>query len=88
MKKAFGVTILILIVSVIVYILFYSFNGKGRLNSINFISVERQNKINSIRQIDSMTAALNYNFTVSNRIVHAISPDSVRIPLKPEKPSG
>lgn len=88
MRKALGVTILILFISIVVYILFYSFNSSSRLSSINFISVERQNKFNSIRQIDSLTAALNYNFTIRNRIVHVMNPDSVRIPLKPEKPSG
>jgi hypothetical protein len=88
MRKALGVIILILFLAVVVYFLFYSYNGKGRLSSINFTSGEFQDKIISIKEIDSLTAALNYNFTIKNRIVHTVNPDSVKIPLKPEKPSG
>jgi hypothetical protein len=87
MKKALGVIILILFVAVIIYFDFYSYNGRSQLSSINFPSGESQDKNISIRQIDSLTAALNYNFTISNRIVHTVSTDSIKIPLKPEKPS-
>lgn len=88
MRKALGVIILILFVAVIIYFLFYSYNGRAHLSRVNFLSGESQAKIISMRQIDSLTAALNYDFTIGNRVVHTIRPDSLKIPLKPEKPSG
>jgi hypothetical protein len=88
MWKALGVSILILFVSVIVYVLIYSFNGEGRYSFADFDYGNLRYKAMSIKQIDSLTAALDYNFTVKNRIVHNVSQDSLKTPLKTEKPAG
>ena len=88
MGKVFGFIIFILIASIIIFYLFYSYSGKSYFGNINFIKNEYQNKILSMQQIDSLTASLNYHFTIKNRVIHTISPDSIKIPVKPENPSG
>lgn len=88
MWKALGVIILILIVSVAVYVLIYTFNGKGRHNYADFDYGNVRHNPMSIKQIDSLTAVLNYNFTVKNKIVRNVNQDSLLTPLKTEKPAG
>ncbi len=88
MGKVFGFIIFVIIASIIIFYLFFSYSGKSYSGNIDFVKIEHRNKIISMRDIDSLTASLNYHFTVKNRIVHQISPDSVKIPVKQEKPSG
>jgi hypothetical protein len=88
MKKAIGVTILILIAAVIIYFFFYNGAGKNYLSRLNIISDEHPQRILSMREIDSLTAAMNYHFTIKNKVVHPVSADSIRIPLKTESPAG
>ncbi len=88
MRKAFGVILLILVLSVIVYALFYTI-GKNKIGrEIDLVSEGQIPKIESMRQIDSLTADLNYEFTIKNKVVHPVSPDSIRIPQKGETPAG
>ncbi len=88
MRKAFGVILLILVLSVIVYALFYSV-GKNKISrEIDLVSGGQMHKIESIRQIDSLTADLNYEFTIKNKVIHPVSPDSLRVPRKQESPAG
>ncbi len=88
MRKAVGVILLILVVSVIVYIIFYSPAKNGSIHNIDIVSEGEIHKAASMRQIDSLTADLNYEFTIKNKVVHTASPDSIRIPQKRETPSG
>jgi hypothetical protein len=88
MGKVFWFIIFVLIASVIIFYLFFSHSGKSYSGSMEFAKNEHPNKILSMREIDSLTASMNYHFTIKNRIVHAVSPDSVKIPVKQEKPSG
>ena len=88
MGKVFGFIVLVIIASIIIFYLFFSYSGKRYSGSIDFAKSEHRNQILSMRQIDSLTASMNYHFTIKNRIVHPVSPDSVKIPVKQERPSG
>lgn len=85
MKKAIGITILILAASLIIYFLLFSY-GKIYSGNIKLITSVHQHKIFSIREIDSLTADMNYGFTIKNAVTHP-NPDSLKIPFKPERPS-
>ncbi len=87
MGKVFGFIIFILVASVIIFYLFYSYSGKSYFGNIDFVKNEHQNKILSMQEIDSLTAELNYSFTIKNAVVHLKNQDSLRTPFKPEKPS-
>ena len=87
MRKALGVILLILVVSVIVYIIFYSAAKNGSSRNIDIVSEGRMHKTASMRQIDSLTADLNFNFTIRNKVIQPVSPDSLRILRKGENPA-
>lgn len=88
MGKVFVFIIFVLIASIIIFYLFYSYSGESYSGSSNFVKNEHRIKILSMQEIDSLTADLNYHFTIENRVVHVVAPDSLRIPVKTETPSG
>lgn len=85
MKKAIGITILILIVSFVIYLLLFSY-GKIYSDHSSLVETGRSRKVYSIREIDSISADMNYRFTIKNAEVH-INKDSLKTPFKPEIPS-
>lgn len=87
MRKTLGVILLILVVSVIIYIIFYSTAMNSSSRNIDIVSEGRMHKAASMRQIDSLTADLNYSFTIRNKVIHPVSPDSLRILRKGENPA-
>jgi len=88
MVKVFGFIIFVLIASIIIFYLFFSYSGKSYFGKIDFVKNEHRNKSLSMQQIDSLTASLNYHFTIKNRIIHRVSPDTVKIPVKQQRSSG
>jgi len=84
MKNAIGIAILILIASFVIYLLLFSY---GKIYSDHSLLVEtgRPHKIYSMREIDSLSADMNYRFTIKNAEVR-INKDSLKTPLKPEIP--
>jgi hypothetical protein len=89
MGKVFGFIILILTASIIIYYLLLhpGINDFEKNDVVMYNSGKgSQYKILSMREIDSLTANLNYSFTIKNAVTH-ISRDSLKIPLKPENPS-
>jgi hypothetical protein len=88
MKTALGVTVLILIAAVIIYYFWFSFAWKNTRGGVSLIPDGYQHKSMSIRQIDSLTAGINYGFTIKNKIVHMPGPDSIMVPVKGENPAG
>ena len=88
MRKALGVILLIFVLSVIVYILFYNTAKNESIRGISYVSEGRIHEMISMRQIDSLSADLNYRFTIKNKVIHPVSPDSLQIPLKGESPAG
>ncbi len=88
MRKAVGVILLIFVVSLVVYAFFFS-TAKNRVGQeIGLISEDNMHKIVSIKQIDSLSADLNYEFTIRNKVIHPVSTDSLQVPRKGENPSG
>ena len=87
MKTALGVTVLILIAAVIIYYFWFSYAWKNTRGGVSLIPDGYQHKSMSIRQIDSLTADLNYNFTIRNKVIQPVSPDSLRILRKGENPA-
>jgi hypothetical protein len=87
-RKALGVILLIFVLSVIVYVLFYNTAKNESIHGISYVSEGRMHEMISMRQIDSLSADLNYRFTIKNKVIHPVSPDSLKIPLKGESPAG
>jgi hypothetical protein len=87
-RKALGVILLIFVVALIVYALFYSTVKNRSIREVELISEGSIHKIVSMRQIDSLTADLNYYFTIKNKVIHPIRLDSVKIRRKGEIPAG
>ena len=87
MGKVLVFIIFTVIVSMIIFYLFY-YSGKRYPGNVGFVKNEYQNKILSMQEIDSLTAAMNYHFTIRNKVVHKIGQDSLKIPVKAEIPSG
>jgi hypothetical protein len=85
MKKAIGVTVLILIASFIVYFLLFS-NKRIYPAHIVYSGNGIQQKAYSMREIDSISADMNYWFTVKNAVTH-LSRTSHKTPFKAETPS-
>ncbi len=88
MKKALGVIVLIVIAAVIIYYFWFSYAWKNSSGGISLIPGGYQHKAMSIKQIDSLTAEINYGFTIKNKIVKISTPDSIRVPVKGENPAG
>ncbi len=88
MKKALGVIVLILIAAVIIYYFLFSYAWKNNRDGISLIPDGYQHKSMSIRQIDSLTAQINYGFTIKNKVIHILDSDSIRVPEKGENPAG
>ncbi len=88
MRQAVGVILLIFVLSVIIYVLFFS-TARGRIGpDIDFVSEGNMHKIVSIKQLDSLTASLNYEFTIKNRVVHPVSADSLKNLVRPKRSPG
>ncbi len=88
MRKAVGVILLIFVLSLIVYVLFFNTARNGFGRDIYFVSEGNMHETFSIKQIDSLSADLNYSFTIKNKVVHPVSPDSILVPQKVETPAG
>lgn len=88
MGKVLIFIIFTVIASIIIFYLFYNYSGKSNSGSIGFVKNEYQNKILSMQEIDSLTAAMNHHFTIKNKVVHRTGQDSLKIPVKAEMPSG
>ena len=88
MRKVFVFIVFVIIASIVIFYLFFRYSGKSYSGSVYFIKNEPQKKILSMQEIDSLTAAMNYHFTIKNKAVHRSGRDSIRIPVKAEIPSG
>ncbi len=87
MRKAVGVILLIFVLSLVVYVLFINTAKNRSVRDIGLLADGRMHKAVSMRQIDSLTAELNYSFTIRNKVIHPVSPDSLRSPRKGENPA-
>lgn len=84
MKTAAGISILILVLSLVVYFLIFS-RREFSQDNIRTGLTDHVHKIYTMREIDSLSAEMNYRFTIKNAVVHLHS-DSLKVPLKTEKP--
>lgn len=84
MKTAAGISILILVLSLIVYFLIFSRRELYQDNT-RISSTENVHRTYSMREIDSISAEMNYRFTIKNAVVHPHN-DSLKVPVKTEKP--
>jgi len=84
MKAAAGITILILVISLVIFFLIFS-RKELYPDNVRISPAEHLHKIYTIREIDSISAAVNYSFTIKNAVVH-LHNDSLKIPVKAEKP--
>ncbi len=85
MKNAISIIILILIASFIIYFLLFSY-GKIYMDQTLLIETERSHRVYSMREIDSISADMNYRFTLKNAKIH-INRDSLKTPMKHETPT-
>jgi len=85
MKKAIGVTALILSASIVIYLLLFSY-GKTYTDHSLLLDTGRPHHVYSMREIDSISADMNYRFTLKNAIA-PVNKDSLKIPNITEIPS-
>ncbi len=85
MKTAAGISILILGLSLIVYFLIFSPKDHSQ-DTIGISPADYMHKIYTIREIDSLSAEMNYRFTIKNAVVH-LHNDSLKVPVKSENPA-
>lgn len=85
MKTAVGISFLILVLSLAVYFLIFSRKELSQDN-IRISPADHVHKIYTIREIDSISAEMNYRFTIKNAVVH-LHNDSLKIPVSTEKPA-
>ncbi len=88
MRKAVGVILLIFVLSLVIYVLFFRTMEGRSTRDIEFVSETDIHTLYTIRQIDSLTADLNYEFTIKNKVTHPVRSDSLMIPRKGESPAG
>ncbi len=84
MKTAAGISILILVLSLAVYFLIFS-RREFSENNIRLSPADHVHKIYTIREIDSLSAEMNYHFTIKNAVTHPHN-DSMKVPVKSENP--
>ncbi|HSD62357.1 MAG TPA: hypothetical protein VLB50_01125 [Ignavibacteriaceae bacterium] len=84
MKKAIGIIVLILAISLIIYFLLFD-RKEIYPDNIRISSAENVHKVYSMREIDSISARMNFRFTYKNAVTH-LHNDSLRTPIKMEKP--
>jgi hypothetical protein len=85
LKTVAGISFLILVLSLVVYFLIFS-RKELYQDNIRISPADHVHKIYSMREIDSISAEMNYTFTVKNAVTHSHN-DSLKVPVSTEKPA-